>query len=197
MSWKHTRSHIRFPTCWKNSSISALVQRECSGQGFDGWLMSAVWSNRDSALGLSILLEITWDLLVFCFCLMTQIWAMPGSPSLSQLCVSQCSFSSWPLDRQQSLRNWITVLAAVDRLSWLWLGINGRTCLWTAPSRRPASAAPCAQKQVVKSGILDYGNALYGVKRRIRWGGTLFRCPHAILHSHGNTGIYIWWYLQS
>lgn len=43
--------------------------------------------------------------------------------------------------------NWITVLAAVNRLSWLWLGVNGRTCLWTAPSPRPASAAPCAWKK--------------------------------------------------
>lgn len=46
---------FRVSTCWKNSSIRALVQRECSAQGFDGWLMSAVWSSRDSALGLSIL----------------------------------------------------------------------------------------------------------------------------------------------
>lgn len=46
---------FRVSTCWKNSSIRALVQREWSAQGFDGWLMSAVWSSRDSALGLSIL----------------------------------------------------------------------------------------------------------------------------------------------
>lgn len=49
----------------------------------------------------------------------------------------------------------ITALAAVDRPLWLLLGTNGRTCLWTAPSRWPASAAPCAQKWVVKLLTLD------------------------------------------
>lgn len=58
---------FRVPTCWKNSSIRALVQRECSAQGFDGWLMSAVWSSSDSALGLSILWrEASYTL--FCTC---------------------------------------------------------------------------------------------------------------------------------
>lgn len=42
-------------TCLKNSSSSEVVQRWCMFQFLAGWLMSAVCSNRDKALGLSIL----------------------------------------------------------------------------------------------------------------------------------------------
>lgn len=72
---------------------------------------------------------------------------------------------------------WITSPAAVDRLSWLWLEVNGRTCLWTGPSQPPATAAPCAQN---------------------RWFFyyALFRWSHAFLSSHGNTNIYVWWFFS-
>lgn len=81
---------IRVPTCLKNSSIRALVQRECSAQGLDGWLMSAVWSNRDSALGLSILLEEAW---CTCFVVVVvhlrHVWKADLTPaSVTLICLS-------------------------------------------------------------------------------------------------------------
>lgn len=138
------------------------------------WACQSCWSKDETC----------WSILI------TWVWAMPASPSLPRLCVSHWSIIQWPFDPQQSLRSWITALAAVDRLWWLWLGVNGRTCLWTAPSRWPASAAPCAKKQAVKSLTLDYGNVLCSVKRRTRWDLTICRCPHAFFHSHGSPGNY-------
>lgn len=43
------------PTCLKNSSISALVQRLCTAHCLVGWLISAACSSSDSTLDLSIL----------------------------------------------------------------------------------------------------------------------------------------------
>jgi len=42
-------------TCRKNSCISSSVQRWWRSHGFDGWLMSAQWTIRDSAFVLSML----------------------------------------------------------------------------------------------------------------------------------------------
>lgn len=104
---KSEQSHFLVPTCRKNSSISALVQRECSAQGFDGWLMSAVWSNRESALGLSILLEKAWFL--FLWCPASQANRAQASVTLICLCVCacciwiRCSAYWWPLVLQHSL----------------------------------------------------------------------------------------------
>lgn len=152
MEKKEKKSTGTSITCWKNSSIRALVQRECSAQGLDGWLMSAVWSNRDRALGLSILCEkaqCTFWFLLF---------RTSQTRFKSRLGTSQCDTNLahcrcvWYIITQQALiytskhsfdfagqlEQWsinITVLVVVDRPSLPWLGAGERTCLWTTPSQ--------------------------------------------------------------
>lgn len=124
--------------------------RPCGVTGTVLWACQSCWRQHET-----------------CWCSASVSWHRSEPCQDLPLCLSSASFSApsghdlWT--GSLSLRNWITFLVAVDRLSWLWLGVNGRTCLWTAPSRRPASAAPCAQKEVVKSVTLDYENALYSV----------------------------------
>lgn len=102
---KRTVTSIRVPTCRKNSSIRALVQRECSAQGLDGWLMSAVWSNRDSALGLSILLAEAWWTFFFLLCLAVQTCFKINNASQRDTNLPPCAANVnqllWTLIRQK------------------------------------------------------------------------------------------------
>lgn len=113
--------------------------------------MSAVWSKRDSALGLSILLEDSMR--------PVGVLLLPHDTDLSQFMI----FGPAAVSKELNYRS-CCCKQAFMALTWSkWEDMSVDSTISTTSER----SSLCTKRQVVKSVTLDYGNALCGVKGRM------------------------------